>query len=1054
MRKEHVQYNTLYTLKTWAVFFSLFILLFLAESVSALPTSTEQVRRVVQYWLFLEQQPLSASLGSDIDEIITFRDDAGTPLYHVVYLDPKGFVIVSGDDLVEPIIAFVPDGEFDPSPDNPLGALVSQDMSQRIAAVQGVNTTLKYDGTAANQVLKAKQKWNQFDKEIPKISVTGNGESDISDERVGPLLENESGVEMAWSQRTEAGGQLCYNLFTPHNYYAGCTATAMAQLMRFHEHPSNAVGTPQFSITVKVDGADPVQENRSLRGGDGSGGAYNWGIMDYGPYIDEASHREAIGSLTHDTGVSINSDYSGDGTGGGTFTAADRLTTTFSYANAIKGYLSSLQNIPALNRNKMVNPNLDAGLPVLFSIRRHVGDDPDEGWYGHTVVGDGYGYHANTMYHHLNMGWRGDDNAWYNLPDIQVDTESRHYTVLDICIYNIYTDGSGEIISGRILDNNGVLLSGVTVSAQQSGGGIYTATTNNAGIYALVKIPALSDYTINAVKAGFAFNTRNVTTGESVNRETTVGNLWGVDFLGTEEIVLPEVSTQAATNISYTTATGHGTLSKLGNPNTQLYGICWNTTGEPTVSDPHTNEGVAVLGSFTGSMTGLIPVTTYYVRAYAYYTGGVIYGNEVALTTLTINQSPTLVTGSVVNISTTTATGQGLIGMLGSPLASQHGVCWNRTGIPTTSDDCTQEGSVAVGLFTTSMTNLSPGTKYYVRAYAINILGPVYGNEVSFTTDNYTLPSLTTGITSDITAFSATGNGWVYQVGNPPMSQHGFCWDLSSNPTTANSCTQQGTRYKAGSFTGEITGLMPATTYFIRAYAVNAAGTAYGAEKTFDTSDTSSAIHTGVVTYITSNHATGSGYIELNGGGTLSQHGICWSKSTAPTTNNFCSQEGSASKTVAFTSSISSLNTGGTYYVRAYGTDQQSGNSLYGNEVSFTTATYPQVSTQAVSNIDLTSAIGNGIIDSLGSPDPFDHGICWSTSIDPTRADNCISLGSADATGLFQGAITGLSIGTSYHVRAFASNRAGTRYGSDVPFVAGASGKFPWVLFRAALMKQ
>ncbi len=207
------------------------------------------------------------------------------------------------------------------------------------------------------------------------------------------------------------------------------------------------------------------------------------------------------------------------------------------------------------------------------------------------------------------------------------------------------------------------------------------------------------------------------------------------------------------------------------------------------------------------------------------------------------------------------------------------------------------------------------------------------------------------------------------------------------------------------------------------------------------------------MTYITSNHATGSGYIELNGGGTLSQHGICWSKSTAPTTSNFCSQEGSASKTVAFTSSITSLNTGVTYYVRAYGTDQQSGNSLYGNEVSFTTATYPQVSTQAVSNIDLTSATGNGTIDSLGSPNPFDHGICWSTNIDPTRADSCISLGIADATGLFQGAIIGLSTGTSYHVRAFARNRAGTRYGSDVTFVAGASVKFPWILFRAALLK-
>src|SRR5476651_1582640 len=79
----------------------------------------------VKGWLQLEHSPLGAKLGSQVKSVETFRDKSGVPLYHVVYLQPSGFVIVSAEDQVEPIIAFVSQGRFDPSEKNPLGALVS-----------------------------------------------------------------------------------------------------------------------------------------------------------------------------------------------------------------------------------------------------------------------------------------------------------------------------------------------------------------------------------------------------------------------------------------------------------------------------------------------------------------------------------------------------------------------------------------------------------------------------------------------------------------------------------------------------------------------------------------------------------------------------------------------------------------------------------------------------------------------------------------------------------------------------------------------------------------
>ncbi len=94
--------------------------------------------------------------------------------------------------------------------------------------------------------------------------------------------------------------------------------------------------------------------------------------------------------------------------------------------------------------------------------------------------------------------------------------------------------------------------------------------------------------------------------------------------------------------------------------------------------------------------------------------------------------APTVTTQAVTDIEATTATGNGNITNLGSFPVTQHGVCWNTTGTPTTADDKTEEGAAGVGAFTSSITGLTSGTKYFVRAYATNSYGTSYGAEVNF----------------------------------------------------------------------------------------------------------------------------------------------------------------------------------------------------------------------------------------------------------------------------------------------------------------------------------
>ena len=100
---------------------------------------------------------------------------------------------------------------------------------------------------------------------------------------------------------------------------------------------------------------------------------------------------------------------------------------------------------------------------------------------------------------------------------------------------------------------------------------------------------------------------------------------------------LANVTTQDVTDIAITTATGNGNITDLGTPDPSAYGVCWNTSGTPTISDGVADNGAASsTGAYTVSMTSLSANTTYYVRAYATNTAGTNYGAEVSFTTGTI----------------------------------------------------------------------------------------------------------------------------------------------------------------------------------------------------------------------------------------------------------------------------------------------------------------------------------------------------------------------------------------------------------------------------------
>jgi len=453
-----------------------------------------QAGRMVNGWLRIHRTPLGEKLGEQIGRIDVFGDDDGTANYFVVNLEPTGYVIVPGDDGIVPIVAIVAKGAYRASPDHPLGVLVERDLPQRVQAVRALQTRLRIEGNRESlsvaetaqrdSFLEARMQWSQLNDYSGSIGALGI--AGVSEIWVAPLSQS------TWGQSNVGGyepGINCYNYYTLNHWPCGCVATAMSQLMRYHEHPT--------------------------------GLGYDWDMMPLQPdeTITDNECRE-IGWLCYQAAESVGTTYGPTGSSASLSQVDQALTGQFRYSQLIFGYRNSLDIGSGLPG--MINPNLDAELPVILGLRNTSGG-------GHAIVCDGYGYHQSTLYHHLNMGWDGYDNAWYALPLVEAYYT---YTIIDTCLYNIYTSGSGEIISGRITDPGGRPLSGAVVSARQSGADPNYTVTDEHGIYAFAHVPAQTTFTIGVSHGNWHFTDQVITTGRSWDNSSVSGNRWGVNFTG------------------------------------------------------------------------------------------------------------------------------------------------------------------------------------------------------------------------------------------------------------------------------------------------------------------------------------------------------------------------------------------------------------------------------------------------------------------------------------------------------------------------------------------
>lgn len=399
----------------------------------------------------------------------------------------------------------------------------------------------------------------------------------------------------------------------------------------------------------------------------------------------------------------------------------------------------------------------------------------------------------------------------------------------------------------------------------------------------------------------------------------------------------------------------------------------------------------------------------------------------------------TVKTNAVTEITTNSAKSGGSVEVTGNYTIGACGACWSETPSPTVNDYFTTD-IMGSGDFISSLRNLNPDTKYYVRAYATTSSGIIYGEELDFITEALPVATVTvyTNEVTEITASTARCGGVATSNNSVTVTKRGVCWSVTTNPTINDNHTEDG--QGLGSFASILTSLSENTLYYVRAYATTDDGTTtYGDVKSFTSasnegggSNDTIIVYTDEVTDITTTGAKCGGVVAVNGDFTITARGVCWSTESNPTIGDAHTTDGQGNG--SFVSNVTNLTAGTSYHIVAYATTNE-GTTVYGDPKQFTTDTetpnvgLPSITIGDITNITGTSAKCSGNVTSDGGSAVTDRGLCWSTFSNPMIYHSHISCGTG--VGEFDGQLTELEAGTVYHVRAYATNSEGTKYSDE-----------------------
>lgn len=367
--------------------------------------------------------------GKGIRAARTHRNAAGESRFHVVSFEGGGWAAVGTDDEESPVIAFCDNGEdLVEDERNAVWFLVKRDGERRAKAREISHKEHKgRRGKHKGWERKRKGVGEGEGSGVKTATVkTAASTTALDDVRVAPLIQS------TWNQ---SDGYKTYNYYTPNNYVCGCVATMLAQILRYYEWPKTSVDP--FEGECRVGTNIYKLSSMSVTNCTAIGGMYDWAKMTLKPdNSTPTENRREIAKLCYDAGVSVNMMWSGTGSGAFMADVRDALVEDWGYADAhlvVYDYPTKDYPVPEHpydfeELKRIVVSNCEAGRPIGYGISGDSG--------GHAVVIDGYGYSSSgDFYMHINPGWGGSANAWYNPPNLSMGDLS--FDESDELVYNI-----------------------------------------------------------------------------------------------------------------------------------------------------------------------------------------------------------------------------------------------------------------------------------------------------------------------------------------------------------------------------------------------------------------------------------------------------------------------------------------------------------------------------------------------------------------------------------------------------------------------------------------
>ena len=350
---------------------------------------------------------------SDLQLAATYRTERGASAFHV-FNTADGFVIVSADDCEMPIIGYSREGRFDP---NNVPIQMEDYLQDFIARIQyGIENHIEADEATAKQWEMAK--------------TTGKLNDSKSTKAVAPLLTDK------WNQGC-LYNSLCPTMSGPCGHAeVGCVAVAMAQIMRYWGYPTTGWGTHSYSnagLTLSADFGNTT---------------YDWEHMpDSLTENSSEAEIEAVATLLYHCGVSVEMNYSPNGSNSNSSKIPDALIRYFYYSKHI--HREKRSDFSDEEWLSLLKSNLDLQRPVQYS-GFGVG-------IGHAFVCDGYD--ENDLLH-FNWGWGGNANGYFALGSLYPNgnnLNNNNYAIFDIIPqYEPYVVEASSIPSAAgVIEGNG-----------------------------------------------------------------------------------------------------------------------------------------------------------------------------------------------------------------------------------------------------------------------------------------------------------------------------------------------------------------------------------------------------------------------------------------------------------------------------------------------------------------------------------------------------------------------------------------------------------------------